>query len=44
MFDSAEGNRGIDVGKAWLLRNEFEDGVINGSVVVEDVAEVHAED
>ncbi len=40
-FDFAEGNRSINVGKAWLLRNEFKDGVVNGSVVIEDFVKVH---
>ena len=43
-FDFAEGNRGIGVSKAWPLRNEIEDGAVDGSVVVEDFTEVHAED
>ncbi len=43
-FDFSEGDRGIDVGKAWLLRNEFKDGVVNWSVVVEDFVEVRTED
>jgi hypothetical protein len=43
-FNFSECNQGIDVGKAWLLRNEFKDGVVNWSVVIEDFVEVHAED
>ena len=44
MFDLSEGDWGVNVGKAWLLGNEFKDGVINWSVVIEDFVEVHAED
>ena len=43
-FDFAEGDWGVNVGEAWLLGNEFEDSVINWSVVIKDVVEVHAED
>ena len=43
-FDFSEGDWGINDGKAWLLRNEFKDGVVNWSVVIEDFVEVHAED
>jgi hypothetical protein len=35
---------GVNFGEAWLLGNEFEDGVINWSVVIKDIVEVHAED
>ena len=40
MFDFMEGNRGVDVGKAWLLGNEFKDGQVDWSLVVENFVEV----
>ncbi len=43
-FDLLEGNRGIGLGKAWLLRKEFKDRVVNWSVVIEDFVEVHTKD
>ncbi len=42
--DFAECNRGIDVGKAWLLWDEVNDRVVNWSVVIKDFMEVHTED
>ena len=40
MFDFAEGSRGVNAGEAWLLGNEFEDGFVYWSVVVEVFVEV----
>ena len=40
VFDFMEGNRGVDVGKAWLLGNEFKDGQVDWSLVVENFVEV----
>ena len=40
MFDFTEGNQGVDAGKAWLLGNEFEDGLVDWSLVVENFVEV----
>ena len=39
-FDFTEGDRGVDVGNAWFLGNEFKDGLVDWSVVVEDFVEV----
>ena len=33
-FDFVEGDWGVDFGEAWLLGNEFKDGVIDWSVVL----------
>ena len=40
MFDFTEGNRGVNVSKAWLLGNEFKDKLVDWSLVVEIFVEV----
>ena len=41
--DFGEGDWGVNFGETWLLGNEFENGVINWSVSVENFVKVHAE-
>jgi hypothetical protein len=39
-FDFMGSDLGVNVGKAWLLSNEFKDGLVDLSLVVEDFVEV----
>ena len=42
--DFGEGDWGVDFGETWFLGDEFEDGVVNWSVSIKYIVEVHAED
>ena len=45
-FDFSKGGQHVYVREAWVLLNEIKNSVlnVNGSVVVQDLVEVHAED
>ena len=46
VFDFSEGGQSVDGSEAWILLDEIKNSVlnINGSVVVQDLVNLHAED